>query len=46
MPTDNYEYALQREMMKFNGKISVGDGVDTGSDLTSQTGKTRPRKGT
>ena len=45
-PTDNFEYALKREMMKFNGKVLVGDGIELNSDLTSQTGKSRPRQGT
>ena len=37
---DSTEYlnAINKEMQKFNGKISVGEDATTASDVTSQTG--------
>ena len=41
-----YINSLNKEMQKFNGKISVGEDATTGSDMTSQTGvsKSRPAR--
>ena len=39
--TDNYKYALSKEMQKFNGKVQVGDTAETGSNLTSETGMSK-----
>ena len=38
--------SLNKEMQKFNGKISIGEDATTGSDMTSQTGisKSRPAR--
>ena len=35
--------ALNKEMQKFNGKISVGEDATTGSDVTSQTGLSKSK---
>ena len=40
----DYVNVLNKEMQKFNGKISVGEDATTGSDMTSQTGFSRGKK--
>ena len=43
--SDEYTNTLNKEMQKFNGKISVGEDATTGSDMTSQTGISRSKPG-
>ena len=41
----DYQVKMEREMQKFNGKIQVGEGTETNSEVTTITKKTGKSSG-